>query len=199
MKSIYIDKVKEFLDSDTTKAKITKVALGAIVVAGSVGIVFIAVGMGNAVQIFSMFKKTKKYSKAQVKNAITNLHRQKYIEYISGKNGITTVRLTIKGESYLKNFAVDTIKIKKPKNWDGKWHLVMFDLPIKYSKARNSLRFQLKKLGFVQFQKSVWIYPYPCLDEILFIIDYHKIGKYVEILEVSNILNENKLKKLFNL
>jgi DNA-binding transcriptional regulator PaaX len=75
----------------------------------------------------------------------------------------------------------------------------MFDLPVKYSKTRNSLRFKLKQLGFIQFQKSVWIYPYPCLDEILFIVDYHKIGKYVEILEVSHLLREEKFIKSFKL
>ena len=195
----YLEKIKNFLDEDTLESKITKVTLGVIAVAGSLGIVFLAIGLGNAVQVFSIFKKSKKYSKTQIKSAMTNLHRQKLIEYISDKNGVTIVRITQKGKLVLKSFSIDLIKIQKPKQWDGKWRLVMFDLPVKYTKARNSLRFKLKQLGFIQFQKSVWIYPYPCLDEILFVADYYNIGKYVEILEVSNLLNEERFKKSFNL
>ncbi len=199
MSDLYLDKIKNFLDSSTTEAKITKVALGVIAIAGSLGIVFLAAGLGNAMQVFSMFKKSNKYSRNQIKSAITNLHRQKLVEYASDNNGLITVRLTTKGESRLKTFSIDLIKIEKSKNWNGKWHLVMFDLPVRYSKIRDSLRFKLKQLGFIQFQKSVWIYPYPCLDEILFIADYYKIGEYVEILEISHLMREEKFKKSFNL
>lgn len=195
----YLEKIKNFLDEDTLESKITKVTLGVIAVAGSLGIAFLTIGIGNAIQVFSMFKKSKKYSKTQIKSAMTNLYKQKLIEYISDKNGITTVRITVKGQSVLKSFSIDLIKIQKPKQWDHKWRMVMFDLPVKYTKTRNSLRLKLKRLGFTQFQKSVWIYPYPCLNEILFVADYYRIGKYVEILEVSNLLHEEKFKKLFDL
>ncbi len=199
MESIYLEKIKNFLDSGTTEAKITKVALAVIVLSASPGVVLIAASLGNVVKVFSMFKKSKKYSKTQIKSAMTNLRRQKFIEYVSDKNGVTVIKLTKKGKTKLKSFAIDLIQIKKPRYWDGKWRLVIFDLPIKYTKARNSLRFKLKQLGFIQFQKSVWIYPYPCLDEILFISDYYKIGRYVEVLEIYSFLNENKFKKSFKL
>lgn len=195
----YIERIKNFLNSDTKEAKIAKVVLGVVAIASIPGIVVLGVGMGNAVQVFSMFKKSKKYSKSQIKSAMSNLRKQKLIEYVNDKNGLTTVKITTKGQSVLKSFSIDLIKIQRPKTWDHKWRIVMFDLPIRYTKARNSLRFKLKQLGFIQFQKSVWIYPYPCLEEILFIADYYKIGKYVEILEVSQLLHEEKFKKAFNL
>ncbi len=130
---------------------------------------------------------------------MTNLYRNKLIEYVSDKNGVTTVRITTKGHARLKSFAIDLIQIPKPQKWDSVWRLVMFDIPIRYSKSREALRYKLKQLGFIQFQKSVWIYPYLCTDEILFISDYYKVGKYVEILEVSSIIHDQKLKRHFNL
>ncbi len=199
MDSHYTNRLKDFLDSGSTEAKVTKVALCIVALSVSLGIVVFAAGIGNAVQVFRMFKSSRKYDKKQIREAMNTLKRAHFIEYVSDKNGVTTVRITKKGESKLKAFAIDLITIQKPKHWDGKWRMVMFDLPIRFSKARNALRFQLKKLGFVQFQKSVWIYPYPCIDEILFILDYYKVGKYVEILEVSSITNDQKLKKYFNL
>jgi len=195
----YLERIKNFLDEDTFESKATKVALSVIAIAGVSGVVLLAVGIGNAVQVFSMFKKSKKYSKTQIKSAMNNLHRQKLIEYASDKNEIKTVRITARGQSILKSFSIDLIKIQKPKQWDQKWRLVMFDLPMKYTKSRNSLRLKLKQLGFIQFQKSAWIYPYPCINEILFITDYYKVGKYVELLEVLNITNEKRFIKAFNL
>ncbi len=195
----YIEKFKDFIDSDTKKAKVTKVALVSIFIASLPFVVAGAVAIGNGVQIFRMFDKKKRYTSRQITDAMGNLKRQKMIEYISNKNGVTTVKITKKGKVVLRRFAIDIIKINKPKKWDGKWRLVIFDLPIKFSKARNALRFKLKQLGFIQFQKSAWIYPYLCEDEILFITDYFKVGSYVEILEISGLKNEEKLKKYYKL
>ena len=127
------------------------------------------------------------------------MKRQKLIEYVCEKNGKTIVKITKKGKTKLRSFAIDLMDIPKPKRWDGKWRMVMYDLPIRFKKARNAFRWKLKELGFYQFQKSAWICPYPCEDEIMFISDFYGVGKYVEILKVENILNEEKLKKYFNL
>jgi DNA-binding transcriptional regulator PaaX len=99
----------------------------------------------------------------------------------------------------LKSFSIDLMRINKPKKWDGKWRVVMFDLPVRFSKARHFLRFKIKQLGFVQFQKSVWIYPYPCTDEILFIAEYYKVRKYIEMMTVLEISDEKTLKERFDL
>ncbi len=194
----YKEQLKEFLDSGTTNAKVTKVVLCTLAVASLPAIVVAGAAMGNAVQIFTMFDKNK-YKKRQINTTLTNLRRRKLVEYISDKNGVTTVRITHRGESTLKRFAIDVLRVPGQKKWDGKWRMVMFDLPVRFSKARNTLRFKLKQLGFVQFQKSVWLYPYPCEDEILFVADHYKVGKYIEFLEVSSLSNDLGFRKKFNL
>jgi hypothetical protein len=107
--------------------------------------------------------------------------------------------ITPKGEKRLQNIIIEEIVIKNHPRWDGKWRLVMYDLPIRFKKARNAFRFKLKDLGFFQFQKSVWIYPYPCEEEILFVADFYGVRKYIEILEISKILNDKKLKEYFGI
>jgi|SRR3989344_6571636 len=195
----YTEKLKDFLNSDTTEAKIATVALCILAVA-SIPVLVIGAGvMGNAIQAFKIFKGSSKYSKRQIKSAVDSMRRQKLIEYIIDKNGKTVARITKKGETKLRAFAVDLIKIKKPRKWDGKWKLVMFDIPIGFTKGRESLRFYLKELNFFQFQKSAWIYPYPCEDEIMFIANFFGVGKCVEILTVESILRDEKLKKHFHL
>ena len=195
----YLERLKGFLDSDIKEAQIATVALCVLAVASLPVLILGASVMGNAVQVFKMFERSKKYSNKQISSVFDSMKRQKLIEYVGDKNGQTIVKITKKGESRLRAFDIELMKIKKPSRWDGKWRLVMFDIPMRFTKGREALRFHLKKLGFLQFQKSAWIYPYPCEDEIIFIADFFKVGKYVDVLTVENILRDDKLKKHYNL
>lgn len=199
MQKEYFLRIKEFLESGTKKAQITQVVLCVLAVASMPALIFVAAAMGNAVQVFGQFERSKHFSKDQMRNSINYLRRQRLIEYISDKNGKTIVKITKKGESRLRSFDIELMKIKKPKKWDGKWRLVMFDIPMRFTKGREALRYHLKELNFFQFQKSAWIYPYPCGDEVIFIADFFGVGKYVEVLTVDSILREERVKKYFKL
>ena len=195
----YSERLKDFLNSDTPKAKLATIALCVLAIA-SVPILIIGAGaLGNAVQVFKMFNGSKRYSKRQIQSAFENIKRQKLVEYVADKDGKTIVRITIKGKTRLRAFDIELMKIKKPKKWDGKWRLVVFDIPMRFTKGREALRYHLKNLGFFQFQKSAWIYPYPCEDEIIFIADFFGVGKCVEVLIVESILRDEKFKKHFRL
>jgi len=195
----HLSKIKEFLDSGTTKAKATKIALCIVALAALPGLILLAASIGNAVQVFGGFRTSKYLKKNQIRDALGNLRRQRLIEYVANKDGQTIVRITKKGESKLRAFSIELIEIKKPNRWDGKWRLVMYDIPVRFSKARESLRWQLKEFGFVQLQKSAWILPYPCEDEIIFVADFYGVGKYVEILTIESFLHEDRLRKHFGL
>lgn len=199
MENKNLSKFKDFLNSGTPKAKLTQAILCVLAISSLPALVFMAAAMGNAVQIFKMFETTKRFNKNQIRSSLNHLHRQKLIEYVAEKDGKIVVRITKKGETRLRAFEIELVNIPKQKKWDGKWRLVMYDLPLRFKKAREELRWKLKELGFYQFQKSAWIYPYPCEDEIIFIADFFGLGKYVEILTVDNILRDEKIKKYFYL
>ena len=138
------------------------------------------------------------YKDRKIAQTLSGLRRYKFIRHSKeGKN--KAYKITQKGESRLRDIVIDEIEIKSHKNWDGKWHLVMYDLPIRFRKVRDDFRWKLKDLGFFQFQKSAWIYPYPCEEEILFVADFFEVRKYIEILEVDKILDDKKLKSRFSL
>lgn len=199
MENKYHEKLQEFLDSETPKAQITKVALCILALAATPVLIFVAAGMGNAVQVFKKFKMSKNFNKSQIRNSINYLRHKKLIEYVADKNGKTIVKITKKGKTKLRAFTIDLMSIQKPKTWDRKWRLVMFDIPMRFTKGREALRYHLKELGFCQFQKSAWLFPYPCEDEIIFVADFYGVGKYVEILTVDTILRDEKYIKHFKL
>ena len=126
----------------------------------------------------------------------TGLRRYKFIRRVGESDRHI---LTHKGEQRFRKIFIDEVIIKKPKKWDGRWHLVMYDLPIRFKRARDAFRWKLKDLGFFQFQKSAWIYPYPCEGEVLFVADFFGVRKYIQILEVTDILDDQKVKAHFML
>ncbi len=134
----------------------------------------------------------------KARQIFNGFRRYKFVRYVKGKYG-DSYTITPKGEDKLRDILIDEVVIKDQKNWDGKWRLVMYDFPIRFKKAREAFRWKLKDLGFFQFQKSAWIYPYPCEEEILFVADFYGVRKHIEILQVDKILDDKKLKEHFNL
>lgn len=199
MKSLYQkDILKKFLKSENSKnkPKITELILAMIVLSSLPIIVMGGVAMGNAIQIFRVFDKKSRYTDKQIRDGLRGLKRNGFIAY--SKNNFN-VHLTDKGKYKLESFCIDALKIDVQKNWDRKWRVVMFDLPINYRKIRESFRIKIKQIGFIQLQKSVWVYPFPCTEELFFLSQYYKVEKYVEILVVEKIFNDQRLLKYFNL
>ncbi len=193
------ERIRNFLESGTPKAKITKVTLCILALASMPALVFFAAATGNAVQVFGKFKTSRRFTQEQIRDSVKYLKQQKLIEYVADKRDRTIVKITKKGKSKLREFDIELIKIKKPKKWDRKWRLVIYDLPLRFKKAREELRWKLKQLSFFQFQKSAWVFPYPCEDEIIYITDFYGIRNYIDILIAESVLNDGKLKKHFSL
>lgn len=49
--------------------------------------------------------------------------------------------------------------------WDGRWRLVLFDVPVGQDSVRNRLRGFLHSRGFGYLQHSVWVTPHPLSKE----------------------------------
>jgi DNA-binding transcriptional regulator PaaX len=126
------------------------------------------------------------------------LRKNELLEEVITKKG-TFYQITAKGKKKLLKAELDNINIEKPKKWDGKWRIVIFDIPEKHKIARNYLATKLRELGFKQVQKSVYLIPYECTEEIERIRCYYQIRDYVLIITTTEIERADKLKKLFNL
>lgn len=141
----------------------------------------------------------KKFDAKKVAQLLERLKRNRLI-ILNEENGKFKVELTEKGKRAIKEIQFEDLRIEKPKIWDGKWRVVIFDIPDKYRKrARDALREKLKELDFYPFQKSVWVHPYPCEKEVQFITELFDITPFVNILVADNIYNDVKLRKYFKL
>lgn len=122
----------------------------------------------------------------------------KFIATTERQDGSKIVRLTEKGRDKSRRLMLVTLAIKKPQKWDKKWHFVIFDIPEEKKKLRDALRRQLKLLGFCEFQKSVFVFPYPCEDEINILVNFFRLHENVRHLEAT-LSYDADLRKLFSL
>ncbi|MFH1956161.1 MAG: hypothetical protein ABIJ28_00730 [Patescibacteria group bacterium] len=119
--------------------------------------------------------------------SFNELKKKRAIEFVKEEGGYLVYKINKKGKEKLKKFVLDELIIQKSKQWDKKWRLVIFDIPEIYRKSRDALRKKLKDLGFYQCQKSAWIYPFDCIDEIEFLKDFFSIKPFVKIFIVDEI------------
>jgi DNA-binding transcriptional regulator PaaX len=131
-----------------------------------------------------------------LKKEIRNLYRSKLIRIRENNDGSLTYALTDKGKIRALTYKFQEMKILKDK-WDEKWRVIIFDIPEKLKSGRNALRQKLRDLGFRELQKSVFVFPYECENEINFIIEFFNLRKYVRYGVLDSIDNDIHLREIF--
>jgi DNA-binding transcriptional regulator PaaX len=146
-----------------------------------------------------MVKEWKKINERNLRIAIKNLYRSKMVDYKENSDGTVNLILTEGGKSKILKYNLDKIEIKKPVQWDKLWRLVVFDIPENKNLRRKALAAKLKELGFYPMQKSVFIHPYECKNEIDFITEMFELTPYVRFLRVKDVDIELDLKERFHM
>jgi DNA-binding transcriptional regulator PaaX len=101
-------------------------------------------------------------------------------------------RLTKLGRAKANSQKLDASSSLLDPSWDGKWRIILLDLPESRKSERESLRYLLKKAGFVCLKNSAWISPYPF--EHLFMNIKKDLGLATEIMIIvtSNLDRETE-------
>ena len=109
----------------------------------------------------------------------------------------TKVALSARG--YLKWQQIELNRPLQAKRWDGKWRVVLFDIPVTKKKPADAFRAGLKKLGLKQLQRSVWVTPFVCQAQISALRQMYRIKNHVRIAELISVEDEASLKAQFKL
>lgn len=171
--------------------------LRVLAAAGAVGLIFAF--PGAAAGIAALFPDEKNYSGWGTRRSINRLIRQKYVTVVENSDGSTTIKITQNGMFRALTYQLDTLQLKRPKNWDGKWRVVIFDVPEKYRRLRDIFRMRLGQLGLYQLQESVYVSPYACFKEIEFLRELYSVSFNVRYLLVEKIEDDVSLRSHFEL
>jgi DNA-binding transcriptional regulator PaaX len=123
------------------------------------------------------------------------LQQRGWIKWVS-KDGQKFLKLTKKGQI---EALLAKARMPKPQKWDGKWRLVVFDIPEDAADKRVLLRSLLIKSGFIKLQASVYISPYPINREAIQYLEETKLIEYIRIGRLEELDNDKDLKRKFNL
>ncbi len=140
-------------------------------------------------------KEREKLESRNISQALYGLKKRKMI-WIKERNGKVKILLTEKGRIRKLTQDIRRMKIPEPNAWDKSWRFLIFDIPEAKNVTRNAFRRELKRIGFIQFQQSVWIHPYPCEEEVDFLAEYFKVNKFLTLLTVK-VKDDKVLKKKF--
>ena len=136
--------------------------------------------LGDGNPVFTKWLKDKKRRKFT--ELINYCKRKGYIKIanLQGKQSIMLTKSGV-GKAFKANFGFK----KQRKRQDGKWIMIIFDIPQKHSRARNLLRSVLENLGYKMFQQSVWVSPYDVFEKTEKSLQFYSLDRYVRILLVE--------------
>ena len=129
--------------------------------------------------------------------AIFGLRNNGYLQIRKDRNNKSFFHLTPKGKlSILKYLHLEKLMSKK---WDHRWRVIVFDIPENLKKWREYLRKELKDLGFLPLQESVYITPFPVTGELDELLKARNLRKYFRYLTVTEIDGIDDLQRQFEI
>ncbi len=176
-------------------SRVQKIILKTVYSVGFLGVALLA---PNALQMFKKLgiePKGKMFSENSLYNSRKNLIKKGLVKY--SKDGFLS--LTSLGEETMKIIDIADYKLEKPKRWDKKWRILIFDVREDKRWLRDKVREILNKIGFVKLQNSVWVYPYDCEDLINMVKTNFKIGREVLYIIADKVENDRILREHFKL
>lgn len=177
-----------------TRVNLKRVILMTVATVGMLAITTLA---PNALQVLKPFlKNKKKYNLKYYLNQKAKRLVESGLLKINTENGKQFLSVTEEGKRKLLYYQITE---KKKQKWDGRWRVVIFDVWENTRSKRNVLRNEIKDFGFIQLQRSVWIYPYECVEFIELLKTHLSFGKNIRYMVVESLDHDDKLRKYFNL
>ncbi len=174
----------------------TKVIICILFVAGLLGIAVVAPNLFSGLKFLK--KNNKKISKREemkFRNTFYQLRKRDLVSFERGDKA----KLTPKGRREAFRILFENYKIQPQKKWDGTWKIVIFDVPNEKGRLRDILRQRLDTMGFFQMQKSVFVSPFQCKNELDAMCEVYGLWDYINYFEALHIDNEGDLRQYFGL
>ncbi|MEK7601705.1 MAG: CRISPR-associated endonuclease Cas2 [Patescibacteria group bacterium] len=176
----------------TKKNELQRLILKTVQVAGIIGVALIAPNVVGAMAKLGLIPSARQSE--IVERASQRLVRTGRLQWKDSR-----LRLTQKGERQLRILELRQFSFPKPRKWDNKWRVLVFDIPEKRKALRKKLREVLGMIGFQRLQDSVWVYPHDCEDVIQLLKADFSVGDDVRYMIVDSIERDGELRRQFGL
>ena len=147
------------------------------------------------VELFENSKTTT--PKRRIIDSCTLLAKQGFIS-VGNVDDDKVFKITVKGQEHLKKAELLQFDIQ-PLSWNGRWYLVTINLPESKKTIRNQILLVLKRFGFIQYSKGIWIYPYNPSDLITKMRDQYNLKNEIKLIVASYIDDHKRYQKIFKI
>ena len=142
-------------------------------------------------------KEWNKFNLWRLRQVIKRLEKQKLVEIVN-VNGQPVVKITDRGKQKILKYDLEKMALDQTR-WDEKWRIIIYDIFSTKRLERELFRKTIKRMNFLKLQRSVYLTPFRCRDEIEYLRQVCGIPSEVIILTVSGIENEHVYKEYFGL
>ena len=196
----FVKQIKKIISENKTAKSVLNATLAIMATGGIITLGAMAPGLLTEINKISRRKRKEKTEKyREIWRNFNLLKKKGNLEFVKEEDDCLFYKFSEKGKAKVRKFIIDELQISAPKEWDKKWRLIIFDIPEKKRSGRVALRKKLNDMGFFQCQKSAWIHPFPCLEEIEFVKDVFNIKPFVKIFLVDEMTDGKSLYYFKNL
>ena len=148
--------------------------------------------------LLDLYKNSKTTTpQRRVIDACTLLAKQGFIS-VGNVDNDKVFKITVKGQEHLKRSELLQFDIRRTA-WSGRWYLITINLPETKKTTRNHILLILKRFGFAQYSKGIWLYPYNPADLINRIREQYGLKTEIKLVVANYIDEDKKYLKLFEI
>ncbi len=178
------------------RVQMEHIVLGSLAVAGALSFAILAPNAARLLKHIDISWARKRDPRFRVRETAHRLKKKGLLTWNTEKDRL---ELTTRGRAEAARIRTGLIEIPRPRKWDGRWRIVIFDISEKRRSLRIRVRHLLERLGFVRLQDSVWVHPYDC-EEIVSILKHDfKIGRELLYIIADAVEFDRPLRKHFEL
>ena len=178
------------------KGYVQDAILSAVGLTGILAVMMIAPNVFQAIPHLTGNKHKFGY---RARTAAGRLAQKGYVRFVE-RSGAKYIEITENGRRALAfEQQKVTLRARTKKRWDGRWRMVVFDIPEKRRSIRVRLRTTMQGMGFMRLQNSVWVFPHDCEEVITLLKAELRVGKDALYAIVEKIENDKPIKEHFKL
>lgn len=191
--------IERRVKSRRRRQQIQNIVLGSVYAATAIGMIAVAPNSAQLLRHIEKYFGPREKLGRRISQAITRLHNKGLVVRVKTEKGFS-LKLTEKGIQLAESLeARESTHTDRPKRWDGKWRIVIFDVWERRRGVRDRLRHMLQRAGFVKIQNSVWVFPYDCEELFTFLRINLRLGKGMLYIVAEEIEHDEKLRRHFSL
>lgn len=185
-------KIKKELEKKSKRKNLQNIILQTVATAGIIGVGLVVPNVLFGMKKLGLFPHFRQ--KESIKISRDRLIKRGMLKLQNGE-----LKITQKGKFFLSRNTFYKNKERKKEKWDGKWRVLIFDIPESLRFIRDQIRTTLIVIGFMRLQDSVWIYPYNCEDLVVLLKADLEVGKDLLYMIVDTLENDEEIKDYFSL